>query len=108
MNNTKHGTGVPDQSFFSPIAIVSAGCVFAGSPNLESLWQLVASGQKVLVLQNSGILGQTLPLQFICPQDRASESLKPISLSRVFISSMPQASFWFGLRNPTTLCFQKR
>ena len=45
MNNTKLGPGVPDQSFFSPIAIVSAGCVFAGSPNLESLWQLVASGQ---------------------------------------------------------------
>ena len=45
MNNTKHGPGVPDQPFFSPIAIVSAGCVFAGSPNLESLWQLVASGQ---------------------------------------------------------------
>ncbi len=45
MNNTKHGPGSPDHSFFSPIAIVSAGCVFAGSPNLESLWQLVASGQ---------------------------------------------------------------
>ncbi|NBY02538.1 MAG: polyketide synthase, partial [Planctomycetes bacterium] len=45
MNNIKHSPGVTDHSFFSPIAIVSAGCVFAGSPNLESLWQLVASGQ---------------------------------------------------------------
>jgi len=45
MNNTKHSPGSPDHSFFSPIAIVSAGCVFAGSPDLESLWQLVASAQ---------------------------------------------------------------
>jgi len=45
MNNTKHSPGATDHSFFSPIAIVSAGCVFAGSPDLESLWQLVASGQ---------------------------------------------------------------
>jgi len=45
MNNTKHGPESSDHSFFSPIAIVSAGCVFAGSSDLESLWQLVASGQ---------------------------------------------------------------
>ncbi len=44
MNSLKHNQNHPYPAAFSPIAIVSAGCVFAGATNLESLWNLVSSG----------------------------------------------------------------
>lgn len=45
MNSMKHSPAITDHALFSPIAVVSAGTVFAGASNLESLWRIVASGQ---------------------------------------------------------------